>query len=208
MKTLLEKLVANKKLNEVCLTAQWLTAGFPTDGGSFKIESHAKKRNPKEDKGFNIFLSDRDPYDDWHMQFVYGKYKIGAILPLWTTAVAIMVIWLESIVLGRTLGVSFDEEGNDLHLFAQKIDDQYTNFIFFSCIDWQIKNNPLKYQKNSIKRAFHIKMETKKLVEMFYSAIQKYAYPANIIDDTLSEHEIPSNVCQSEIIDKYLAETG
>jgi hypothetical protein len=209
METLLEKLVAEKRFNEAALKAQWLIAGAAIGGDSYGIESHAKKHKPEEDKGFNIVLSEPDVCYDWYMQFTYGKYNVGAILPLWTGATAIMIIWLESIVLGRDIGVSFDEEGNDLHLFAQKIDAQYTNFIFFPCMDWQITKKPYGYQKKFTKRAFHLKIETRKLVEMFCSALQKYA-PLVTKDkgyDFLDEWEIPSNVCQSKIIDKYLAET-
>jgi hypothetical protein len=40
MEPLVEKLVANKKLHEVCLTTKWLSAGFPISGDSYKIEAH------------------------------------------------------------------------------------------------------------------------------------------------------------------------
>ena len=203
MKPLVEKLVENEKFRERCLTAKHLEAGFPVPGDSYKISEHAVKHAPKEDKGFNIELSCYNMYNGWHMQFRYGKYSIGANLPLWTGASAVMIVWLESIVSGRTLGVSFDEEGNDLHLFAHKIDDRYTNFIFFSCIDWQANINaeypPIKYSgKRFAKKAVHVRIETKKLVNMFYSALQKYAQSVGVIDDErLEEYEIPSNVCKS-----------
>lgn len=204
MKTLLEKLVDDKLFYKSCLTAKWLSAGYSIDGSEYEIESHARKYTPEEDKGFNIILSEPDRFLDWYVRFAYGKYKIGALLPLWTSAAHIMTIWLETIVLGRTLGVSFDEEGDDLHLFAQKIDDRYTNFIFFSCIDWQIAKKP-KYQKTLSKRAFHIKIETKKLVGMFYSSIQKYiTHAVDNIDKNTYCSTISLKLCQSKIIEKYL----
>ncbi|MDR3243476.1 MAG: hypothetical protein LBT79_01875 [Elusimicrobiota bacterium] len=211
MQTLLEKLVAAQELNETCLTRKWLLAGFPISGDYYRIDLHTKKRAPKEDKGFKIFLSAIDQYSDLYIKFAYDKYKIGAQLPLWTGATSIMIIWLEAIVLGRSFGVSFDEEGGDLYLYAEKINDKFTNFLFFACINWNAKTTEQASKITLLnkvykKRVFHIKIETKKLVNMFYSTILEYAKSIDVSEgyEWLEESKIPLNVCNSEIINKFL----
>ena len=91
MKTLLEKLVDKKLFYKSCLTKKWLSAGYSGDGDDYKIESHARKHIPEEDKGFNIILSEPDKFLDWHARFAYGKYKIGALLPLWTSILHVRI---------------------------------------------------------------------------------------------------------------------
>jgi hypothetical protein len=209
MQTLLEKLVLEGKWKQWCLTAKWLSSGIMGDGQSYGIDVHAKKRIPKDDKGFKIFQSGPDASDDLFIEFVYSKHKIGASLPLWTDAVCIMIMWLEAVVLGRSFGVSFDEEGEFLHLYAQKIDDKFTNFIFFSCMNWfaQKENGKFEYLgKEFKKKVFHIKIETSKLVNMFYETVLEYVKE---IDPTkcyveLKGHQNPANICNSEIINKFL----
>jgi hypothetical protein len=209
MQTLLEKFVSEGHWNQSYLTAKWLAAGFPINGEAYGINVHAKKRLPKEDKGFKISQSGADQFGDLFIEFAYGKYKIGAFLHLWTNATCYMIMWLEAIVLGRSLGVSFDEEGDFLHLYAEKIDDKFTNFIFFVGMDWIVKKENGEYKflgKEFKNKVFHIKIETRKLVNMFYKTVLEYAKEIDPMQChiEIEGHSNPANVCNSEIVNNFL----